>query len=144
MSIKQVSVFLENKPGQLSAMTALLAANNIDIRALSLAETEDFGIARMIVDDAYEALNMLRNNDFIANISHVLAFAVPNVPGGLNKLLNAFNDAEVNIEYMYAFLGAKDTEHAYMIFRVTDTKGSEAKLAARGWRPLTQEEIAAV
>ncbi|MBQ6021338.1 MAG: ACT domain-containing protein [Clostridia bacterium] len=144
MSIKQVSVFLENKPGQLSAMTALLAANNIDIRALSLAETEDFGIARMIVDDIYEAANVLRNGDFIANFSHVLAFAVPDEPGGLNKLLNAFNDAEVNIEYMYAFLGAKDTEHAYMIFRVTDTKGSEAKLAARGWRPLTQEEIAAV
>lgn len=144
MSIKQVSVFLENKPGQLSAMTALLAANDIDIRALSLAETEDFGIARMIVDDIYEAANVLRNGDFIANFSHVLAFAVPDEPGGLNKLLNAFNDAEVNIEYMYAFLGAKDTEHAYMIFRVTDTKGSEAKLAARGWRPLTQEEIAAV
>ena len=144
MSIKQISVFLENKPGQLSAMTALLAANNIDIRALSLAETEDFGIARMIVDDIYEAANVLRNGDFIANFSHVLAFAVPDEPGGLNKLLNAFNDAEVNIEYMYAFLGAKDTEHAYMIFRVTDTKGSEAKLAARGWRPLTQEEIAAV
>ncbi|MBR5423991.1 MAG: ACT domain-containing protein [Clostridia bacterium] len=144
MSIKQVSVFLENKPGQLSAMTALLAANNIDIRALSLAETEDFGIARMIVDDIYEAANVLRNGDFIANFSHVLAFAVPDEPGGLNKLLNAFNDADVNIEYMYAFLGAKDTEHAYMIFRVTDTKGSEAKLAARGWRPLTQEEIAAV
>ena len=144
MSIKQVSVFLENKPGQLSAMTALLAANDNDIRALSLAETEDFGIARMIVDDIYEAANVLRNGDFIANFSHVLAFAVPDEPGGLNKLLNAFNDAEVNIEYMYAFLGARDIAHAYMIFRVTDTKGSEAKLAARGWRPLTQEEIAAV
>ena len=144
MSIKQVSVFLENKPGQLSAMTKLLADNNVDMRALSLAETQDFGIARLIVDDIYEAANVLRNGDFIANFSHVLAFAVPDEPGGLNKLLSAFDDAGVNIEYMYAFLGAKDVKHAYMIFRVTDTKDSEAKLAARGWRPLTQEEIAAV
>ncbi len=144
MSIKQVSVFLENQPGRLSAMTALLAENNIDIRALSLAETQDFGIARMIVDDVYEAANVLRNGDFIANFSHVLAFAVPDEPGGLNKLLSAFNDAGVNIEYMYAFLGARDPAHAFMIFRVTDTRESEAKLTALGLRPLTQEEIAAV
>ena len=144
MSIKQVSVFLENKPGQLSAMTALLAANDIDIRALSLAETQDFGIARMLVDDIYEAANVLRNGDFIANFSHVLAFAVPDEPGGLNKLLGAFNEAGVNVEYMYAFLGSRDTSHAYMIFRVTDTKESEVKLTALGLRPLTQEEIAAL
>ena len=144
MSIKQVSVFLENKPGKLSAMTALLAENNIDIRALSLAETADFGIARMIVDDTYEAANVLQNGDFIASFSHVLAFAVPDEPGGLNKLLNAFNEAKVNIEYMYAFLGNNDPTHAYMIFRVTNTKESEAKLAALGWRPMTQEEICEV
>ena len=144
MSIKQVSVFLENKPGQLSAMTALLAANNIDIRALSLAETEDFGIARMIVDDIYEAANVLRNGDFIANFSHVLAFAVPDEPGGLNKLLNAFNEAKVNIIYMYSCLGSNDPTKAYMLFRVTDTKGSEPALVAQGLRPLTQEEITAI
>ena len=144
MSIKQVSVFLENKPGQLAAMTGLLAAHNIDIRALSLAETQDFGIARMLVDDIYEAANVLRNGDFIANFSHLLAFAVPDEPGGLNKLLGAFNEAGVNVEYMYAFLGSRDTSHAYMIFRVTDTKESEVKLTALGLRPLTQEEIAAL
>lgn len=144
MSIRQISVFLENKPGKLSEMTALLAANNIDIRALSLAETNDFGIARMIVDDAYEAVNMLRNSDFIANISHVLAFAVPDVPGGLNKLLNAFNEAKVNIVYMYSCLGSNDPSKAYMLFRVSDTKTSEAALVAQGLRPLSQEELAAL
>ena len=144
MSIRQISVFLENKPGKLSEMTALLAANNIDIRALSLAETNDFGIARMIVDDAYEAVNMLRNSDFIANISHVLAFAVPDVPGGLNQLLNAFNEAKVNIVYMYSCLGSKDPSKAYMLFRVSDTKTSEAALVAHGLRPLSQEELAAL
>jgi len=72
MSIKQISVFLENKPGKLSDMTSLLAENNIDIRALSLAETKDFGIARMIVDDIFEAAAVLRDGDFIANFSPVL------------------------------------------------------------------------
>ena len=144
MSIKQISVFLENKPGKLSDMTALLAANNIDIRALSLAETKDFGIARMIVDDIYEAAAVLRDGDFIANFSPVLAFAVPDEPGGLNKLLNAFNDAGVNIEYMYAFLGGADTNHAYMIFRVSHTDAAEAALVAKGLEPMTQEEIAAI
>ena len=144
MSIKQISVFLENKPGKLSDMTALLAANNIDIRALSLAETKDFGIARMIVDDIYEAAAVLRDGDFIANFSPVLAFAVPDEPGGLNKLLNVFNEAKVNIEYMYAFLGSADTHHAYMIFRVSHTDTAEAALVAKGLEPLTQEEIAAI
>ena len=142
MSIRQISVFLENKPGKLSEMTALLAANNIDIRALSLAETNDFGIARMIVDDVYEAVNLLRNEDFIANYSHVLAFSVPDEPGGLNKLLNAFNEAKVNIVYMYSCLGSKDPTKAYMLFRVTDTNTSEAALVAQGLKPLTQEELA--
>jgi hypothetical protein len=144
MSIRQISVFLENKPGKLSEMTKLLAEKNIDIRALSLAETNDFGIARMIVDDAYEAVNVLRNADFIANISHVLAFAVPDEPGGLNKLLNVFNVANVNIVYMYSCLGSNDPTKAYMLFRVTDTKGSEPALVAQGLRPLTQEEITAI
>ncbi len=144
MSIRQISVFLENKPGKLSEMTALLAGKNIDIRALSLAETNDFGIARMIVDDAYEAVNVLRNADFIANISHVLAFAVPDEPGGLNKLLHVFNVANVNIVYMYSCLGSSDPSKAYMLFRVTDTKASEPALVAQGLRPLTQEEITAI
>ncbi|MCH5197446.1 MAG: ACT domain-containing protein [Oscillospiraceae bacterium] len=142
MSIKQISVFLENKPGKLSEMTALLAENNIDLRALSLAETKDFGIARMIADDAFEAANVLKNGDFIANFSPVLAYAVPDEPGGLNKLLCAFNEAGVNIEYMYSFLGGNDSSHAYMIFRVADTSAAEAALAAKGLRAVSQEEIA--
>ena len=141
MSIKQISVFLENKPGKLSEMTALLAANNIDMRALSLAETNDFGIARIIVDDIYEAANVLRNASFISKFSHVLAFAVPDEPGGLNKLLNVFNEANVNIIYMYSCLGSSDPSRAYMIFRVTDTSTAEAALVAHGLKPLTQEEI---
>ena len=142
MSVRQISVFLENKPGKLSEITALLAQNNIDMRALSLAETKDFGIVRMIVDDAFEAANVLKNGNFIANFSPVLAFAVPDEPGGLSKLLSVFNETGVNIEYMYAFLGGKDATQAYMIFRVSDTQKAEAALAEKGLISLSQEQVA--
>ena len=144
MSIQQLSVFLENKPGKLSEMTACLAANQIDLRALSLAETNDFGIARIIVDDVAKAEEILKEGNFITKRSNVLAFAVPDEPGGLNKLLNAFNKAKVNIIYMYSCLGSNDPKKAYMLFRVTDTKTSEPALIAQGLRPLTQEEIVAI
>ena len=141
MSIQQLSVFLENQPGKLFEMTAVLAENKIDIRALSLAETTDFGIARLIVDDAAKAASVLRSGDFIASGTDVLAFAVPNTPGGLHNLLAKFNAAQVNIEYMYAFLGNEDKKNAYMIFRVTDTPAAEAALTALGLKPLSEQEI---
>ena len=144
MSIRQISVFLENRPGRLGEMTALLAEHEIDMRALSLAETRDFGIARMIVDDAFKTVNVLTEHNFIARYTPVLAFAVPDEPGGLNKLLSSFTAAGVNIEYMYAFLGGADSRHAYMIFRVADTEAAEAALNKAGVRPLTQEEISAI
>ena len=140
MSIKQLSVFLENRPGKLFELTALLAEKGIDMRALSIAETTDFGIARLIVNDAYGAAQVLREGQFIAQFSDVLAFAVPDEPGGLHHLLGEFNAAQVNIEYMYAFLGG-EPGRAYMIFRVTDTKGAEKALVARGLKSLTLEEI---
>jgi hypothetical protein len=143
MSIKQISVFLENKPGKLFELTRLLADNGIDMRALSIAETTDFGIARLIVGDAYGAARVLREGQFIAQYSDVLAFAVPDEPGGLHHLLGAFNDAQVNIEYMYAVLGG-EKGRAYMIFRVTDTEVAERALTERGLQPLTPEEMEAI
>ena len=143
MSIKQISVFLENKPGKLFELTRLLADNGIDMRALSIAETTDFGIARLIVGDAYGAARVLREGQFIAQYSDVLAFAVPDEPGGLHRLLGAFNDAQVNIEYMYAVLGG-EKGRAYMIFRVTDTEAAERALTERGLHPLTPEEMEAI
>ena len=140
MSIKQISVFLENKPGKLFELTRLLAENGIDMRALSIAETTDFGIARLIVNDAYGAAQVLREGQFIAQFSDVLAFAVPDEPGGLHHLLGEFNAAQVNIEYMYAFLGGKK-DSAYMIFRVTNTEIAEKALVERGLKSLTLEEI---
>lgn len=141
MSIKQISVFLENKPGTLKAMTNVLAANKVNLRALSVAETKDFGIARMVADDVLHAVNVLREASFVANLTPVLAVAVPDEAGGLDKLLSIFSEAEVNIEYMYAFLGGKNTNHAYMIFRVADSKEAEARLTQKGLKLLTQEDV---
>ena len=140
MSIKQISVFLENKPGKLFEMTALLAQKQIDMRALSIAETTDFGIARLIVNDVDRCALALREGQFIAQLPDVLAFAVPDEPGGLHNLLSEFNAAQVNIEYMYAFLGG-EPGRAYMIFRVTDTEKAEKALTGRGLKSLTLEEI---
>ena len=141
MSVNQVSVFLENKPGTLNKLTEVLAKNNINIRALSLAETSEFGIVRMLVNDVFEATNILKENNFVAILTPVLAYAIADEAGDLNKLLEKFTAANVNIEYMYAFAGK---ERAYMIFRVNDTKKAEAVLNIKGLKSLTQEEIAAV
>lgn len=142
MSVKQISVFLENKPGTLNAMTEVLSKNNIDIRAFSLAESSDFGIARLIVDDAYEAGNVLKDAGFINSLTPVLAAEIPDRSGGLNKLLQIFTEGRVNVEYMYASLGGAKSDKAYMIFRVTDTKAAEAALTGKGVRLLDQEDVA--
>ena len=140
MSIRQISVFLENKPGKLYELTGLLAREGIDMRALSIAEATDFGIARIIASDAQKCALVLREGQFIAQFSDVLAFAVPDEPGGLHNLLSEFNAAQVNIEYMYAFLGG-EPGRAYMIFRVTDTERAEKALTGRGLKSLTLDEI---
>ena len=142
MAIKQISVFLENKPGTLLKMTGVLAANNIDMRALSLAETKDFGIVRMIVDDINTAASALKDADFINSMTDVVAVLIPDEPGGLDKVLQVLNEARVNIEYMYAFLGSSGDDGAYMIFRVGDCKAAEEALIARQIKVVTQEEIA--
>ena len=141
MSVKQISVFLENRPGQLKKMTGVLADAKVDMRALSLAETSEFGIARIIVDDAYAAVNLLKDNDFVASLTSVLAVEIPDEAGGLDKLLTYFADANVNIEYMYAFLGGRDVSHAYMIFHVQDAAAAVAALDEECISCITQEDL---
>jgi hypothetical protein len=142
MSIKQISVFLENKPGTLLAMTQVLAKSNVDMRALSLAETKDFGIVRLIVDNVYDATTILKDAGFVHSITPVLGVEIPDEPGGLNQVLQVLGDAQVNVEYMYAFLGGKNVNHAYMIFRVQEEKQAAAALMAKGIQLVEQEEIA--
>ena len=144
MTVNQISVFLENKPGTLTAMTGLLAESGIDMRALSLAETNDFGIVRIIVDDVYKATTVLKDGGFIHQLTPVLAVLIPDKPGGLHKVLEVLREAAVNVEYMYAFLGGDDVNHAYMIFRVQDVKKAGAALAAKGVKLVNQDSISEI
>ena len=140
MSVKPISVFLENKPGALVEMTKVLAENDVDMRAFSLAETSDFGIARIIVDDLYKTTTVLKDAGFVHSISSVLAVAIPDVPGGLNQVLAVMAQEGSNIEYMYAFLGGK-AGSAYMIFKVAGHHKAAAALTGRGIRLVDQEEL---
>ena len=139
--MKQIAVLVENKPGALYALTAVLAQGQIDMRALSLAETKDFGIVRLIVNDLYKATTLLKDAGYVHSLTPVVGVAIPDVPGGLNRVLQVLTDAKVNVEYMYAFLGGKDVDHAYMIFRVADDKAAETALASRGIQVLDQEQV---
>ena len=141
MSVNQVSVFLENKPGTLNKLTAVLAKHNINIRALSLADTSEFGIVRMLVNDVYEATNVLKEENFVASVTPVLVYKISDATGSLDKLLQSFSEGNINVEYMYAFAGKND---AFMIFRVKDTKNAENLLKGKGLKSLIQEELAAV
>ncbi len=141
MSVKQISVFLENKPGTLKKMTSVLAEHDVNIRALSLADTKDFGIVRMLVADVFEATNVLNEANFITKLTSVLVFAISDKTGGLDRILEKFDEASINIEYMYAFAGR---DNAYMIFRVNDTKAAEAALKSLGLRSLTSEDMTEV
>lgn len=140
MSVKQISVFLENRPGALLGLTRVLAEKNIDMRAFSLAETSEFGIARFIVNDIDATAAVLTEEGFIHSITPVVAVAISNTPGGLNKALTALSEASVNVEYMYAFIGGR-RESAYMIFRVADDARASEVLRAAGIQLAEQEEI---
>ena len=117
MTLKQVSVFLENKKGRLAEVTSLLAAESINIRALSLADTADFGVLRIIVNDADKCFAVLKKNNFVAQQTEVIAVEVTDRPGGLERILQVFDENDINIEYMYAFV-EKKAENAILIFRI--------------------------
>lgn len=139
--IQQISVFVENRPGALQAMTAVLAENGIDMRAFSLAETSDFGIARIIVNDVYKTTTVLRDAGFVHNVTQVLGVALSDTPGGLDKVLRVLAAADVNVEYLYAFFGGRKGRDAYTIFRVADNAKAAAALAAQGIRQVEQDEL---
>ena len=139
--MKQISVFLENKPGALRALTGVLAESKIDMRAFSLAETSDFGIARIIVDDVEKTTAVLKTAGFVHSITPVIGVALSDTPGGLDSILQVLSDAQVNIEYMYAFLGGRENA-AYMIFRVADDAKASAALTAKGIGLVEPEEMA--
>ena len=136
MSFRQISVFLENRPGALLEMTETLYTNSIDMRAFSLAETSDFGIARIIVDDVEKTAAILREAGYILSITPVIAVEVPNEPGGLRRTLRTLSEVNVNVEYMYAFVGS-DPAVAMMVFRVADIEKAVTALESAGIKEVT-------
>ena len=141
MTVKQISVFVENKPGKLAELTEYLQQHEIDMRALSIAETQDFGIVRMIVDDAYKTSCILKEAGYVASITPVLAIEMPDEPGSLFQILKMLGDGGVNLEYMYAFLAQKEGT-AYMVLRVADNEKAMDILSKNGIHAVCQDAIA--
>ena len=140
MNILQISVFLENRTGQLAEITRLLASNGIDIRALSIAETSDYGLARMIVDDSHKASTILLNHGDILSMTPVWAVEVPDRPGGLAEVLGVLAENHVDVEYMYSLFTHREG-HAYMVMRISDEPRFLSTLGDRRIRLMTQEEL---
>lgn len=143
MTVKQISVFVENKAGKLAELTEYLNQHEIDMRALSIAETQDFGIVRMIVDDAYKTSCVLKEAGYVASITPVLAIEMPDEPGSLFKILKLLGDGGVNLEYMYAFLTRKEST-AYMVLRVADNAKAIELLKKNGIHTVCQDAIASL
>ena len=140
MTIQQLSVFLENRAGQLSAVTELLAQNHVDMQALNIAETADYGVLRLIVDMPQRAARLLRENGFIVRETPVVQAPVSDKPGGLNAVLSSIAAADIDIEYMYSGMSQKNGL-AYMIFRVADAELLRAVLTANGLDAVAGEEL---
>ncbi|WP_456469033.1 ACT domain-containing protein [Archaeoglobus sp.] len=128
--IKQISVFVENKPGRLAAVTEKLYEKGINIRAFTIAEAGDFGIIRMVVDKTEDAYKALKDAGFTVGLSDVIAVEVEDEPGSLYKIAKALGDAEVNIEYVYAF--TSEQHKALIIFRVSDVEKAKSVLEGLG------------
>jgi hypothetical protein len=140
MRLKQISVFLENKAGRLAEVTKLLGESGINLRALSLADTIDFGVLRLIVDDPEKALEVLRENGFTASQTDVLGVEVPDRPGGLANILQILAPEGINVEYMYAFV-EKSGDNALVVFRVEDVDRTVGVLQRAGVKLVGGDEI---
>lgn len=140
MFVKQISVFLENKPGKLSQVTDILEKNNIDIKAISIADTTEFGILRMIVDKPKEAVESIKAEKFPVSTTDVLAVEVTDKPGGLNRALQILNDAGISVEYLYSFI-KRNGERALILFRVEEPDRAVEVLQSAGIKLYSTEEI---
>ena len=139
MSVRQISVFIENKKGQLAEVTKFIADHKVNLRALSIADTQDFGILRIICEDPENAEKVLKEGGYITTSTDVLAAAISDEPGSLAEILGVLADEQVVVEYTYAFLSAK--AGAYMIFRVDDNQKAAAELAGAGIKTANQSDL---
>ena len=146
MFIKQISVFLENNPGALREMTELLGKGGIDLLALSVADTQNFGIIRVIVssEQTEQALLLLRDNGYIAKVNHVICAEVPDRPLGLSELLALIEKAVLSVEYMYSFLRASRAGEAALILRLSNGEKAAKVFEMHGLKMLSQEQVDAL
>jgi hypothetical protein len=140
MTLRQISVFLENKKGRLSEVLGLVAREKINIRALALADTADFGVLRLIVNDTEKCIAALKKAGFVAQKTEVLAVEISDRPGGLERVLEVFDRADLNIEYLYAFVERR-ADNAIVIFRTDQPEKAAKALAGEGITVLNEEAV---
>jgi hypothetical protein len=140
MKITQISIFLENRKGRLHEVCSLLGNAGVNIRALTIAETESFGVLRIVVNKPEQAVKLLRDNSFVANITDVVAVEVPDKPGGLADVLKILSQNDVNVEYMYGFL-EKSGNNAILVFRFEDTAYAQRILAGNNITVVSSQNI---
>jgi len=140
MAIKQLTVFVENKQGTVVAITDTLSKHNINLRALSIAETQDFGILRLIVNDEETAEKILREEGYLIKITDVVGVKISDEAGKLSEALRVLDDNKINMEYLYVFM-ARTEKHAYVVVRVEDNTAAETALINAGFKLVTQADI---
>ena len=143
MNIKQISVFLENKPGTLAEFCKVLQKNNIDMRALCVADAMDFGIARVIVDDVYDTVTVLKDEGYVCQITKVLTVEMKDEPGALSDILAILGEQNINLEYTYAFL-TRQRDKAYLVIKVADNKAAADLLTKHGVKVICQDELESI
>ncbi len=141
MSLKQLTVFVKNERGALVGITDALAAHNVNIRALSIADTEEFGILRMIVSDNDVAAATLTEQGYLLKMTDVVGVKIGDAPGKLSKALAVLDDAKINMEYLYAFM-TRTEKHAYVVLRVANSAAAEAALEGAGFHLITDADVA--
>ena len=140
MAIKQLTVFVPNRKGTIVSVTDILAKNNINIRALSIAETEDFGILRLIVNDEKAAEKVLKEQEYLIKVVDVVGVKIGDAPGKLTAALDILDQTNINVEYLYAFM-ARTEKHAYVVLRVEDIPAAETALEQAGFHLIIESDI---
>ena len=140
MTLDQISVFVENRPGRLADIFEALAAESIDLRAMSIADTSSFGILRLIVDKPIRAQKILAEAGYLVQMTKVIPVAVQDSPGGLARAIRVLSDADISVEYTYAFVGHKSGS-AYVVFRVEDNEKAAKTLTEQGIRVISADEL---
>ena len=143
MFIRQISVFVENKQGSLVKITDVLSKENIDLRAMSIADTQDFGILRLIVSDTDRAVEILKRENCIVTVTEVVGARLRNEPGALATVVRVISEGGINMEYMYAFNGATP-HHAYVVLRVDDNEKVKEMLLANGIKTISEEQVSEI